>query len=140
MSSDGLNDEERAQIEAVHAAARARKQRQKVATSPLSSETLRPLLKKMVAESIESAITPMTDRIDRQDESIQDLRSRVTSIGYVVKCIHSTYYVCMYCLNMVWRKEGRAVQKVSLEKCVRSASIAQSVKTVTLGQPFEVFK
>ena len=56
-SSDGLNDKKGAQLEADHAAARARKQEQKGTASPLSSETLRPLLKKVVKGSIEDAKT-----------------------------------------------------------------------------------
>ena len=51
-----------------------------MAESPLSTETLRPLLKKMVKEGIEDAIGPMLNRVIRQDKRIQDLRSRVTSI------------------------------------------------------------
>ena len=72
-SSDGLNDEEKAQIEAVQATAKARKQERKVAESPLSAESLTPLLKKLVKESVQDAISPMLDRMGRQDQRIQDL-------------------------------------------------------------------
>ena len=47
------------------------KKEQKVATSPLSAETLRPLLKKKVNLRMKDAIGPMIDRMDRQDERIK---------------------------------------------------------------------
>ena len=72
-----------AQIEAVQAAARARKEEKNVAETPLSAETLHPLLKKLVKEVIEDAIGPMLDRMGHQDERIKDLRSRLKSIEYV---------------------------------------------------------
>ena len=95
-SSDGLNEEEKAQIEVVQAAARARKQERKVAESPLSAELLTPLLTKLVKESVQDAISPMLDRMGRQDKRIQDLRSRVTSIEYVSH-LYSLNLLCFAC-------------------------------------------
>ena len=66
-SSHGLNEEEKAQIEAVQAAAKARKQERKIAESPFSAESLTPLLKQLVMESDPDAISRMLDRMGRQD-------------------------------------------------------------------------
>ena len=98
-SSDGLNEEEKAQIEAVQAAAKARKQERKVAESPLSAESLKPLLKQLVKESVMDAVSPMLDRMGRQDKRIQDLRSRVTSIEYV----SHLYSLNLLCLHVVYK-------------------------------------
>ena len=67
----------------------------KVAESPLSAETFRPLLNKMMKEGIEDAIGPMLDRMGRQDERINDLRSSVRSIEYVSH-IYSLNLLCLH--------------------------------------------
>ena len=93
-SSDGLNDEEKAQMEAIQAKARARKEEKKIDASPLSIETLRPLLKEMVKQGIADAINPVVDRMERHDRRIQDLRSRVTSIEYVSLIYSLSWLAC----------------------------------------------
>ena len=70
---------ERAQIEAVQAAARSHKREKKVAELPLSAETLRPLLEKMVKEGIEHAIGPMLHIMGRQDKRWNAARGTSTS-------------------------------------------------------------
>ena len=93
-SSDGLNDEEKAQMEAIQAKAQARKEEKKIDASPLSIETLRPLLKEMVKQGIADAINPVVDRMERQNRRIQDLRSRVTSIEYVSLIYSLSWLAC----------------------------------------------
>ena len=72
------------------------KQERKIAESPLSAESLTPLLKKLVKESVQDAVSPMLDRMGRQDQRIQDLRSRVTSIEYVSH-LYSLHLLCFAC-------------------------------------------
>ena len=96
-SSDGLNDEEKAQMEAIQAKARARKEEKNIDASPLSIETLRPLLKEMVKQGIADAINPVVDRMERHDRRIQDLtltrhlhRVRLIDL-FTVMALHVVY-------------------------------------------------